>query len=509
MIIIALFYWNLLSLSDIRFYQSSHYQKDRYLETIDLNILDFILMIVLSFFVILFEIYDMGILFYLVVLMLLPSTLKKQKLAIKDLKITKRILRLFSLIGILDLVILVAFIFIFEMIAQILLLFMIIFHHFVFYMVIYICHPMEMHIREKYVMKAKKKCDAFEGIKIGITGSYGKTTIKNLVYDVLSMKYLCLKTKASYNNQMGITKTILEEMNHQQIFICEMGADHVHEIEDLCHFVEPKIGIVSAVGPQHLSTFKTIENILNEKLQLLESLPYDGMGFFNFDNFYLHEREMNLKCEVMRVGIHSAAQLKAVNLYCDHMGSQFDVLLDDEIVHFTTSLLGEHNILNCLFAIGIGHYLNVDSVLIQMAIACAKPVEHRLELKPFYAGMCIDNSFNSNPESARMSLEVLRMMPGRHFLVTPGFIDLGDQHGYYSEEFGKQMAFCDKIVLIGKCEDIIKGLKEMNYDMDHVYKVESMRNALLLMSTLIQEKDTLLIENDIPQALMNASKKYA
>ena len=358
-------------------------------------------------------------------------------------------------------------------------------------------------------MKAKKKCDAFEGIKIGITGSYGKTSIKNLVYDVLSMKYLCLKTRASYNNEMGITKTILEEMDHQEIFICEMGADHVHEIEDLCRFVCPEIGILSAVGPQHLATFKTIENILHEKMQLLQYLPEHGMGFFNFDNFYLHELDMNLPCDVMRVGLHSAAQLTAVNLVCDHMGSRFDVQLDGQTVHFSTVLLGEHNILNCLFAIGLGYYLKVDSVLIQMAIACAKPVEHRMELKPFYAGMCIDNAYNSNPESAKAALEVLKMMPGRHLLITPGFMDLGNLNSYYAQQFGSQMSFCDKIVLVGECTDIIKGLSHEHEAMEHVYQVKSMKDALILMSTLIEEGDTMLIENDIPDVLMNASGNHA
>lgn len=507
--IAVLIYWNLLSIDDICFFQKIHYQKDRYLDTMDLTIKDLIGMILLSGIVILLEAYDIAILYYLVILMMLPAAIKNTKVYQEKLKITKRIMRLFALIIILDITFFCLSLVLWEILNQLLMLFMMIFHHFVFYLYIWITDPIETSIRKSYVLKAKKKCDRFEGIKIGITGSYGKTSIKNLVYDVLSMKYLCLKTRASYNNEMGITKTILEEMSDQEVFICEMGADHMHEIEDLCTFVEPVIGIVSAVGPQHLSTFKSIENILHEKMKLLESLPVQGMGFFNFDNFYLHEQEMNLACEVTRVGLHSAAQLKAIHLVCDHLGSQFDVMLGDHLVHFSTILLGEHNILNCLFAIGVGYYLKVDPVLIQMAIACAKPVEHRMELKPFYKGMCIDNAYNSNPESARISLEVLKMMPGRHLLVTPGFIDLGELHGYYSQVFGTQMAFCEKIVLVGECSDIVTGLKEAGYDMENVAYCATMKDALILMRAMIEEGDTMLIENDIPEVLMNASEKKA
>ena len=136
-----------------------------------------------------------------------------------------------------------------------------------------------------------------------------------------------------------------------------------------------------------------------------------------------------------------------------------------------------------------------------MAIQIAKPTEHRMELKPFYKGMCIDNDYNSNQSTAKVSLDVLKNMPGKHYLITPGFIDLGDLHDYYCEEFGKQMKFCDGIVLIGNCHAILKGLTD--YDMSKVIQVKTMKEALFVMSTIIEEGDTLLIENDIPESLIN------
>lgn len=501
--ILAICLWNLMSIFDCSYYQNIRYQKDRYVTTIDFDLKDILLMAFLSIFILLFEIRDMSIMFDLILFILLPKAMIHAKKQIQSLVITKRIIRLFVVIGIVDCLVFCFTFFIFDVLSHLFLTFLIVFHHFVFYFFIIIMHPIEMMIRKRFVSKAKLKLDHFSGIVIGITGSYGKTSIKNLVYDVLSMKYLCLKTKASYNNQMGITKTILEEMDHQEVFICEMGADHVHEIEDLCKFVQPTIGVVSAIGPQHLSTFHSIENILHEKMQLLESLPNTGMGFYNFDNFYLNQYDMQLKCDVTRVGIHSYAQIKAIHIQCNHLGSQFDVWLDHKLVHFETILLGEHNILNCLFAIALGHYLKVDIVLIQMAILCTKAVAHRMELKPFYKGMCIDNAYNSNPESASASLEVLKKMPGRHYIITPGFIDLGELNGYYSEQFGKEMNFCEKIGLVGECKEIKKGLIDSGYDMENVYTFMKMKDAMVFMSAILEEEDTLLIENDIPEILMN------
>ncbi len=507
--IICLLFWNLLSIEDILFYQQNRYQKDRYALSMDIERRMMVIMILASLILFVCDMIQLLMLFYLMVLLFFPSVFKKEKVFWRMLVVTQRIMRLFGWMFLIDCLVLLMYWVSNWVFFLLLVLFGMLFHHFAFYLFILICDPIETRIKKHYVLRAKRKIDAYSGIKIAITGSYGKTSIKNLLYEVLSMRYACLKTPASYNNEMGICRTILEKMNHQEIFICEMGADHLHEIEDLCNFVQPQYGILCAVGPQHLSTFKTIENILHEKMKILECLNEKGMGFFNFDNFYLHHQPMELACPIQRVGIHSEADIKAIHLHCDHLGSQFDVMLSGKLVHFSTSLLGEHNILNCLFAIALAHHLGVEANLIQIAILNAKPTEHRLEMKPFYKGMCIDNAYNSNPDSAKMALQVLKSMPGRHFLVTPGFIDLGEHHRYYSRQFAKDMLFCDLIVLVGECLDIQEGLLEAGYDQSKIIHTSSMKDALVIMSTLLEEKDTMLIENDIPPILMNKKQSAA
>lgn len=496
--ILLLSLWNLFMMKDICIYQQNRYQKDRYLQSIHVDWKK--MMLFMGCVMITWLLMDHFLVMYLLMLILFPTCYKENRRYIKECMMTKRITRLFGCILLTD-VLLFLISLMNETLMIFIMMFLLVFHHECFFVFVYGLHPLETRIRKNYVEKAKRKLEKYTGIIIGITGSYGKTSIKNLLYDVLSMKYSCLKTPHSYNNEMGITKTILENLKHQQVFICEMGADHLHEIEDLCAFVQPHYGIVSSIGPQHLSTFKTMENILYEKLQLLESLPADGVGFYNLDNHYLKEANLEkMKCRCLSVGIQNKAEYSVTNMQWDHLGSHFDVFLKGKNVHFSTSLLGEHNILNCLFAIAVADVLHVDPVLMQMALARAKATEHRLELKPFYAGMCIDNAYNSNPESARCALEVLKKMPGRHLIITPGFLDLGEHDQAYSVAFGKQMSFCDIILLIGNCKDIKKGIEEMG-KRDSVFEFNTMKEALTYVQSVIREKDTLLIENDIPEIL--------
>lgn len=173
------------------------------------------------------------------------------------------------------------------------------------YLVAIITNPIENAIKKGFENEARdilKNDDNL--IKVGITGSFGKTTTKNVVNDIISSKYLTLITPASYNTPMGITRTIREMYKPiYQVFICEMGADHVGEITYLMDFVKPKYGIVTSIGPQHLNTFGNLDNIIKEKMKEIERLPKDGVGIINLDNEYIANYKINNTCKVLSVGI--------------------------------------------------------------------------------------------------------------------------------------------------------------------------------------------------------------
>lgn len=366
--------------------------------------------------------------------------------------------------------------------------------------------PIENAIKWKYEKEARNRLNGHQRlIKIGITGSYGKTSSKNVVQSLLSQKYYSLMTPASFNTPMGITRTIREQLKPiHEVFICEMGADHVGDIQELCDFVNPRIGVVTSIGPQHLNTFKTMENIIQEKMKIIESLPADGVGILNIDNQYIRRYKVKNKCRLVRYGIHhQEGDYFVKNIEYTAQGSKFTVVFKEGEVEFETKLLGEHNIANILAALAIAKELNMSWTEMRKAVKELNYVEHRLEIKKINGYTFVDNAFNSNPSGAAMSLEVLKMMPGKRVVITPGMIDLGEQQDQQNKEFGAKMKDkADLVILVGEQQTkaIKEGLEESGFDMNNVRVCKSVKEAFTLVYKLATPEDTILLENDLPDA---------
>ena len=370
----------------------------------------------------------------------------------------------------------------------------------------WITSPIEAMIRQRYLNEAKQiLADHSDLIKIGITGSFGKTTTKNIMQAMLSEQYNSLMTPASYNTPMGITRTIREMLKPiHSVFICEMGADHVGDITELMEFVQPQIGVVTSVGPQHLNTFGSQENITKEKMQMIELLPKDGFGIMNYDNDFIRNYNVSNPVETVTYGVHS----RDTDYYADDItytasGSSFTVVHGDERVQLETKLLGELNILNILSAVACARHLGVDWKTIARAVKTMKQVEHRLELKMINGHRFIDDAFNANPTGSAMALDVLSMMPGTRWIVTPGMIDLGEKQEEINRQFGANMKDkADEVILVGRqqTKPIEEGLKEAGFDMDHVYVVDKVNEAFAIVYSQADANDTILLENDLPDA---------
>ena len=365
--------------------------------------------------------------------------------------------------------------------------------------------PIERLIKQRYIQMAKTILKHHPQLtKIGITGSYGKTSSKNILNEVLSEKYYVLSTPASYNTPMGLTITIREHLKAvHQVFIAEMGADKVGEIQFLSRFIQPRIGMVTSIGPQHLNTFKSIENIIQEKMSLIENLPSDGVGILNQDNEYIRSYALKNSCKIVRYGVDEPADLQAVDIEYSPQGSSFMVLVDSKRIPFSTRLLGKHNIANILGAIAVGRELGLSWDQLQHAVKQVNYVEHRLQLKKINGLNYIDNAFNSNPEGSKMSLEVLQRMPGHRYIVTPGMIDLGSKQDDYNHAFGQQMKGCaDTVILVGQTQTkaIHQGLVDSGFDMEHVHVVDTVKQAFKYVETHAHSSDIILLENDLPDA---------
>ncbi len=365
--------------------------------------------------------------------------------------------------------------------------------------------PVEKIISEMYFRDAQRKLREMPGlIRIGITGSYGKTSVKFFLGTMLSEKYNVLVTPSSFNTPMGVTRVIREKLQPgHQVFVAEMGARHRGDIKEMCRLVHPALGVLTSVGPQHLDTFKTLETVIKTKYELMEALPGDGHGFFADDGdicvkLYGKTRKpktmVSLRCDdcdVWASGISSTPEGSTFTLH--EKGG--------ESIQCTAKLLGQHNIQNILLAAAVCLHLGLSLEQVAKGIAKLEPVEHRLQLIQSGGLTIIDDAFNSNPQGGMAAIQVLKEFQGRRIIITPGMVELGDKEEEFNQEFGKAMASCvDIAILVGKKHTlpIFRGLKDAGFPESAIHPVSSLSEATKLLHSLARAGDVVLFENDLP-----------
>ncbi len=381
------------------------------------------------------------------------------------------------------------------------------------YIIIYISnlinHPVERIIYHKFERNAKRKLESMPNLKvIGITGSYGKTSCKNILNDILNEKINCLATPKSLNTFNGLMITVNNTLSKfDEAFIAEMGAYVKGEINGLCKLVNPKYGIITSIGTAHLETFGSEKNIQEGKMELIEYLPNDGVGVLNKDDKKQRDYKIKKKdhAKILWIGIDEEdVDVRAENIKCNNKGTSFDVIFKDDKTKysFETKLLGKHNVYNILAAIALGREFGLTIKELQHGVKKVEPVEHRLEIKKLGNFYQIDDAYNSNPVGAKSALDVLEMMDGTKVVVTPGMIELGSKEKELNKEFGKQIAkVADYVILVGEKRTIpIKdGLLEEKYDENKIHVLNDVREAYTLIKELKDKKDLYaLFENDLP-----------
>ena len=376
-------------------------------------------------------------------------------------------------------------------------------------------YPLERTINEAYLFSARKRIRTLQPRVIGITGSYGKTSTKYILHQILSQKFNTLMTPDSYNTPMGICKVIRGELTAEhEIFIVEMGAYKRGDIRELCNLASPEIGILTAVGPQHLERFKSIENIAQTKYELIESLPSDGLAVFNCDNEIcarLSDKREQGGSPVRRYAtepfsvdsVADRADLTATNIQHTPEGLAFTVHTHIGISEIRTRLLGRHNVSNILAAIAVSMECGMTLAEIRQAIGTVEPVPHRLQLTSGVGNVTIiDDSFNSNPVGAKAALEVLTEIgEGKKVLVTPGMVELGEREAEENRRLGEHAAeVCDLVILVGptRTRPILEGLKAAGYPSQQIIVALNLEEVKQHLATQVQAGDVVLFENDLP-----------
>lgn len=365
--------------------------------------------------------------------------------------------------------------------------------------------PVEKAVQNWYINDAKKILASCPDLhKVGITGSYGKTSMKFYLSELLSSQYETLKTPESFNTPMGVTITIRRDLKPtHQYFICEMGARRVHEIKELCGIANPHDGIITSVGPQHLETFGSIENVVNTKFELADSISALGKVYLNGDNELIRKKAPDYP-NAITYGLQEGNDWRATDVSVSDRGTEFTVTAPDgKSCRYSTKLLGEHNVQNLLGAIAYAADTGIPMEKLVLPVKRIAAVPHRLQLLDKGNGVTfIDDAYNSNPSGCRAALAVLGLFDACRILVTPGMVELGAKQEELNYEFGQEASkACDYIVLVGKkqTEPIFNGIKDSGYDMSKVYVADSLNDALAKVNAYTTDKKKIvLLENDLP-----------
>lgn len=362
--------------------------------------------------------------------------------------------------------------------------------------------PMEKAISNRYVRDARRRLEAMPELTvIGITGSYGKTSTKNFLHALLSVKYNVLMTPESYNTTMGVVRTIRERMKpSHEIFLAEMGAKNVGDIREICELVSPQYGVITSVGEQHLETFGTLENIVRTKFELADSLPQEGCLFANADNENIVNRLSNASpaCPVTTYGLHNGECVATIQSVST-AGCSFTVTVNGETQAFTTKLLGAHNIQNLAGCIAVAYHLGIPLSELVYPVRMLRPVEHRLQLLP---NGFIDDAYNSNPAGFRSALDTLCSFDAQRVLVTPGMVELGERMAPLNRELGEYAAArCDFAILVGERQapPLKEGLLAGGFPEERLFVVKTLQEGLAVLNQLPRaERRIVLLENDLP-----------
>ena len=368
--------------------------------------------------------------------------------------------------------------------------------------------PIEHLINAYYISDAKKIIKSHKNLKvIGITGSYGKTTTKFILTRILSEKFNVVCTPHSFYTPMGFTRTIRSDLKPQtEIFVCEMGAKEVGNIKEDCVIANPHHGIITSVGPQHLETFKSIENVYKTKFELADFVAKNGgMLFANGDSAEI-ARQLDRDCKIY--GTSDDFKYFADNISYGKFGSTFTMHIGDTVFDLNTKLLGLHSIIDIIGAVSLSYELGVSADDIKYAVASLKPAEHRLEMKPFRKGsLLIDDAYNSNPEGCLEAVRVLGSFDGmKKVVITPGLIELGEKEYECNFNLGLEAAKCaDIIILVGlnRSKPMADAVSTTDFNKENLYIAASFKDAMEIYDKFADSNTVVLFENDLPDNYLN------
>ena len=336
---------------------------------------------------------------------------------------------------------------------------------------------------------------------IGVTGSAGKTTTKEMVASVLGKKFTVLRTVGNLNNEIGLPLCLLRAERYQNIGVLEMGMSAKGEIRKLASIAEPNEGVVTNVNPVHLEFFKSVDEIAEAKAELLEGLHDPKVAYLNNDDSRVRGMARKFTGKIVTYGVKSVASFKVQQMQDLGLeGTAFTIHHGRRDLNFVLPLLGQHNVANAIAAISVGATHEVPWEQICEAIAEMKPEKMRGEVIKFREGFAvIDDSYNSNPRALTEMIRFIGRLQGyrRKILVAGEMLELGPEGAELHRGCGREASRAGLELIVGvqgQATEILNGALDAGMDRSRLKFMRDSLQAGELLARTVQKGDVVLIK---------------
>lgn len=374
----------------------------------------------------------------------------------------------------------------------------------------------DVNYEDKIVIKVKDTHQALKDMAsylrnhrpvkvVGVTGSVGKTSTRDMVYSVVKQKYKTLKTEGNYNNEIGLPLTILR-YHDEEVLVLEMGMNHLQEMSRLSMIARPDIACITNVGTAHIGELGSRENILKAKLEIINGMKEGSTLIINQDNDMLQTVELP-HLNVVRVGKGKEASIQASHIVLEETKSSFEVEYQGKKEIIEVPVQGEHNISNALIAIAVGIELNISLEDIKKGIQEFKLTKNRMDILEKNHKTVIDGTYNANVDSMKSSIDVLANYKKRKVAILADMLELGDYSQQLHEEVGSYVASkgIDILVCVGKEAKYI--YQKARESMKDVYYFESNQEVIARLDELLKEDDVILVKGSHSMNLKEVVEK--
>jgi UDP-N-acetylmuramoyl-tripeptide--D-alanyl-D-alanine ligase len=334
---------------------------------------------------------------------------------------------------------------------------------------------------------------------IAVGGSNGKTTTKELIASVLEQKFLALRNEASFNNEIGVPLTLLKLDSHHRAGVMEVGTNHPGELAPLVSMIQPRYGVITNIGREHLEFFGDLAGVAREEGWLAELLPAGGILFLNGDNEWTGEIARRSRATVVRAGFSPGNDWRVGAARVDKQGATFRVEAPraEFAGEYRLNLLGRHQLINALFALALGAELGLSRGEIERGLAECKPAKMRLQLWELNGVRVLDDAYNANADSMLAALQTLQDLPckGRRVAVLGDMAELGASSEAAHEEIGRRAAELGvgQLFAVGKMAAVMaRGARDAG--LNRVLEFTDVEAAAAAVKSFVKNGDLLLLK---------------